>query len=81
MTYEDKKAETKDKPVEADKEVNTTESSEKTDHLIWDKMGNLPLLPLRGVVIYPNVLLSLDEVRERSILALQEAMENENELI
>lgn len=81
MTYEDKKAESKDKPVEDNKEVNTAESSEKTDHLIWDKMGNLPLLPLRGVVIYPNVLLSFDVGRERSILALQEAMENENELI
>ncbi|MFA6691067.1 MAG: LON peptidase substrate-binding domain-containing protein, partial [Saccharofermentanales bacterium] len=81
MTYEDKKAESKDKPVEDKKEVNTAESSEKTDHLIWDKMGNLPLLPLRGVVIYPNVLLSFDVGRERSILALQEAMENENELI
>ena len=82
MTTEDKKVEEKDKVGELVKDASSSmQSSDNSDHLIWDRMGNLPLLPLRGVVIYPNVLLSFDVGRERSILALQKAMESNNELI
>ena len=82
MTTEDKKVEEKDKVEAPVTEMSTsTEPSDNSDHLTWDRMGNLPLLPFRGAVIYPNVLLSFDVGRERSILALQKAMENNNELI
>ncbi|MDD4323324.1 MAG: endopeptidase La [Eubacteriales bacterium] len=82
MTTEDKKIENSDRvKAKAKEKTFQRRSTDKSDHLVWDKTGNLPLLPLRGVVIYPNVLLSFDVGRERSILALQKAMENDNELI
>lgn len=35
---------------------------------------NVPLLPLRGLLVYPEMLLHIDVGRERSIYALEEAM-------
>ncbi|HPX93778.1 MAG TPA: endopeptidase La [Bacillota bacterium] len=43
--------------------------------------GILPLIPLRGMVIYPGVLLSFDIGREQSIRALRQAMSGRHELI
>ena len=43
--------------------------------------GVLPLIPLRGMVIYPGVLLSFDIGREQSIRALRQAMAGRHELI
>lgn len=40
----------------------------------------LPLLPLRGLIVYPGTVLHLDVGREKSIKALDEAMLGENEL-
>lgn len=40
----------------------------------------LPLLPLRGLIVYPGTVLHLDVGRERSIRALDEAMLAENEI-
>ena len=37
----------------------------------------LPLLPLRDVVVYPHMVIPLFVGRERSILALEEAMAND----
>ena len=82
MTTEDKKIEEKDKAEGLVTETSSsTATSDKSGHPVRSGMENLPLLPLRGVVIYPNVLRSFDVGRERSILALQKAMENNNELI
>ncbi|HZK29028.1 MAG TPA: endopeptidase La, partial [Clostridia bacterium] len=44
-------------------------------------IGVLPLIPMRGVVIFPGVLLSFDVGRERSIQAIRDAMEGRHELI
>ena len=35
----------------------------------------IPLLPLRGVLVYPHMMLHIDVGRERSIFALEQAME------
>ena len=36
----------------------------------------LPLLPLRDVVVYPHMVIPLFVGREKSIAALEDAMEN-----
>ena len=43
--------------------------------------GVLPLIPMRGMVIYPGVLLSFDVGREQSIEALRYAMDGRHEII
>lgn len=37
----------------------------------------LPLIPLRGIVVFPYMLLHFDVVRKKSILALEQAMAND----
>lgn len=41
----------------------------------------LPLLPLRDVVVYPHMVIPLFVGRERSILALEEAMANDKQIL
>ncbi len=43
--------------------------------------GLIPLLPLRDVVVYPHMVIPLFVGREKSILALEEAMELEKEIL
>lgn len=42
------------------------------------KKKRLPVLPLRGVLVFPNMVLHLDVGRERSIAALEQAMMKDN---
>ena len=37
----------------------------------------LPLLPLRGMIVFPNTVLTIDVARDRSVGALQKAMKGE----
>ena len=39
---------------------------------------DIPLLPLRGLLVYPTILLHIDVGRERSIVALEKAMADDN---
>ena len=41
----------------------------------------LPLLPLRGVVIFPGCMVTLDAGREKSIAAVEEAMKGDRRLL
>ena len=41
---------------------------------------NIPAMALRGLTIFPNMLMSLDVEREASIRALERAMENDEEI-
>jgi len=41
----------------------------------------LPLLPLRGILVFPNMVLHLDVGRERSISALEQAMVEDNKIL
>lgn len=45
------------------------------------EIKELPLLPLRGVVVFPHVVIHLDVGRERSLNALNEAMLKDNLII
>lgn len=40
--------------------------------------ARMPLLPLRGLLVYPSMVLHLDVGREKSIKALEQAMVNDN---
>ncbi len=41
----------------------------------------LPVLPLRGVLVFPNMVLHLDVGRERSITAMEKAMMKDNRIL
>ena len=45
-----------------------------------NKLKNLPLIPLRGITIFPYMVLHFDVGREKSILALEEAMLKDQEI-
>jgi ATP-dependent Lon protease len=45
------------------------------------KIRELPLLPLKGVIVFPNMVLHLDVGRERSMKALDEAMSRDNKIL
>ncbi len=40
----------------------------------------LPLLPLRGLLVFPNTVITIDVARERSVNALQQALQSEQRL-
>ncbi|TFB24951.1 endopeptidase La [Filobacillus milosensis] len=48
-------------------------------------MGNdkkeIPLLPLRGVVVYPSMVMHLDVGRDQSVKALEQAMVNDHHIL
>jgi len=41
---------------------------------------NIPLLPLRGLLVYPSMVLHIDVGRARSVAALEHAMLNDNQI-
>lgn len=41
----------------------------------------MPLLPLRGILVFPNMVLHLDVGRERSVIALEQAMVEDNRIL
>lgn len=45
-----------------------------------NKLKVLPLIPLRGITIFPYMVMHFDVGREKSILALEEAMLNGQEI-
>lgn len=45
------------------------------------KVRRLPLLPLRGLLVYPSMVLHLDVGREKSVKALEKAMEDDGMIL
>lgn len=50
-------------------------------HMENNKIEKLPLLALRGILVYPSMVIHLDVGREKSIASLENAMMNEEQLI
>jgi len=48
---------------------------------VKEEERTLPLLPLRGLIVFPTMVLHLDVGRERSVQALEKAMVDDNNLI
>ncbi|WP_301109265.1 endopeptidase La [Sporosarcina sp.] len=44
------------------------------------QMKNIPLLPLRGVIVYPTMLLHIDVGRERSVFAIEHALASDHQV-
>lgn len=49
-------------------------------NILSDTIYKLPVLPLRGLVVFPKTLLNFDVARKKSIAAIKSAM-NENQMI
>ncbi len=49
--------------------------------VIDDQMTTIPILPLRDVVVYPHMVIPLFVGREKSIKALETAMENDKQIL
>ena len=56
-------------------------TSDETSDDILDGEGRLPVLPLRDVVVYPHMVIPLFVGREKSISALDAAMESDKQIL
>ncbi len=45
------------------------------------EIKTLPMMPLRGILVFPHIMIHLDAGRDRSINAIEEALNEENSLI
>ena len=55
--------------------------NEKTSDVIADSAGVVPVLPLRDVVVYPHMVIPLFVGREKSIKALDTAMQHNKQIL
>jgi len=58
-----------------------TETPARTTDKSTDKSAALPVLPLRDVVVYPHMVIPLFVGREKSMRALEAAMESERQIL
>ncbi len=73
-----KTLENADKAEKADKNTDTYEEISPKDEA---RQITLPMLPLRGMMVYPYMMVHLDVGRERSINAIEEAMKESEPLL
>ena len=57
------------------------EKEEKISEVISEELAVVPVLPLRDVVVYPHMVIPLFVGRERSINALDAAMQKDKKII
>ena len=46
--------------------------------MLTNELNNIPLLPLRGLLVYPTMILHIDVGRERSVFAIEHAIAKDN---
>ena len=57
------------------------EENRKNNHFADAEFVDLPMIPLRGLSVFPNMVLHFDIGREKSINALEKAMVNTAQFI
>jgi len=57
------------------------ENEEKTSSVVDEKISVIPVLPLRDVVVYPHMVIPLFVGRDKSIKALETAMEADKQIM
>ena len=57
------------------------EKASKPENVVSDAVSELPVLPLRDVVVYPHMVIPLFVGREKSVRALESAMEGEKRIL
>jgi ATP-dependent Lon protease len=57
------------------------ENQDKTSEVIDEQLSVIPVLPLRDVVVYPHMVIPLFVGRDKSIKALEAAMENDKQVM
>jgi len=57
------------------------ENEEKTSSVVDEQISVIPVLPLRDVVVYPHMVIPLFVGREKSIKALESAMEADKQIM
>jgi len=57
------------------------EQKDKVSELIDDQLTVMPVLPLRDVVVYPHMVIPLFVGRDKSIKALEDAMEADKQIL
>ena len=55
--------------------------SDQTSEIVEETMSNAPVLPLRDVVVYPHMVIPLFVGRDKSIKALESAMETDKKIL
>src|SRR4051794_22673669 len=59
----------------------TMEKTSKPENVVSAAIGELPVLPLRDVVVYPHMVIPLFVGREKSVRALEISMEGEKRIL
>ena len=52
-----------------------------TDEMIVDSKTPLPILPLRNIVVFPNMIVPLFVGRDKSVAALEDVMNNDKQIL
>ncbi len=63
-----------------DPQIYTTETNEQPEAEYAKLLTSLPLVVLRGMAVFPGMIFHFDISRKKSILALEEAMKEDQEL-
>ncbi len=65
----------------SDKDLTIDNEIERLDEVIGDGVRGIPVLPLRDVVVYPHMVIPLFVGREKSIVALDRAMNSGKKIL
>lgn len=65
----------------SEKDLTVDNETERHDDIVGDDVRGIPVLPLRDVVVYPHMVIPLFVGREKSIVALDRAMNSGKKIL